>query len=151
MLSQLQSSINMLSAENRKILDENINLRVENAQLKSNQEEMLLKLSQLTREVERLRKLINGKERNAKDYKNGTVVGRRSAGRLRGTEDRNVGKDRTDGIPEDTEDSGSGESGDGSRSQGSQGEQPGTDPDGADDGGYTGICGIDGTDGGEPP
>ena len=37
MLSQLQASINMLSSENRKILDENIQLRRENADLKANQ------------------------------------------------------------------------------------------------------------------
>ena len=45
MLSQLQASINMLSSENRKILDENIQLRRENADLKANQEEMIQKLS----------------------------------------------------------------------------------------------------------
>lgn len=59
MLAQLQASINMLSGENRKILDENVQLRRENADLKSNQEEMLLKLSKLAKEVERLRKVIN--------------------------------------------------------------------------------------------
>ena len=59
MLSQLQASINMLSTENRKILDENILLRIENADLKANQEEMNQKLSRLTKEVERLRKIIN--------------------------------------------------------------------------------------------
>lgn len=59
MLSQLQASINMLSGENRKILDENVQLRRENADLKSNQEEMLIKLSKLAKEVERLRKVIN--------------------------------------------------------------------------------------------
>ena len=95
MLSQLQSSINMLSSENRKILDENINLRVENAELKANQEAMLLKLTNLTKEIERLRKLINGKERNAKERKSNITAGRRAADRMRSTEDRNVGKDRT--------------------------------------------------------
>ena len=55
MLSQLQASINMLRSENRKILDENIQLRRENADLKANQEEMIQKLSRLTKEVERLR------------------------------------------------------------------------------------------------
>lgn len=59
MLSQLQASINMLSSENRKILDENILLRRENADLKANQEEMIQKLSRLAKEVERLRKVIN--------------------------------------------------------------------------------------------
>ena len=59
MLSQLQASINMLSTENRKILDENILLRIENADLKANQEEMIQKLSRLTKEVEKLRKVIN--------------------------------------------------------------------------------------------
>jgi regulator of replication initiation timing len=59
MLSNLQASINMLSDENRKILDENIQLRRENAELKANQEEMLIKLSRLTKEVECLRKVIN--------------------------------------------------------------------------------------------
>ncbi len=44
MLSQLQASINMLSSENRKILDENIQLRRENADLKANQEEMIQSL-----------------------------------------------------------------------------------------------------------
>lgn len=59
MLSQLQASINMLSSENRKILDENILLRRENADLKANQEEMIQELSRLAKEVERLRKVIN--------------------------------------------------------------------------------------------
>lgn len=59
MLSQLQKSINMLCTENRKVLDENIQLRRENADLKANQEEMLHKLARLTKEVERLRKVIN--------------------------------------------------------------------------------------------
>lgn len=59
MLSQLQASINLLSEENRKILEENVQLRRENADLKANQEEMLLKLSCLTKEVERLREVIS--------------------------------------------------------------------------------------------
>ena len=59
MLSQLQASINLLSDENRKILQENVQLRRENAGLKANQEEMLIKLARLTKEVERLRKVIN--------------------------------------------------------------------------------------------
>lgn len=150
MLSQLQSSINMLSAENRKILDENINLRVENAQLKSNQEEMLLKLSQLTKEVERLRKLIN-KDRNAKEHKTNINAVRRPADRMRSPEDRNVGKDRAG------EASGREPGVDPERygiviePQDTQGEQPGADPDGTDDGSGAGVSGINGTDGGEPP
>ncbi|WP_129616519.1 hypothetical protein [Bacteroides cellulosilyticus] len=59
MLSQLQASINLLSEENRKILSENVQLRRENADLKANQEEMILKLTGLTKEVERLRKVIS--------------------------------------------------------------------------------------------
>lgn len=59
MLSQLQASINLLSEENRKILEENVQLRRENADLKANQEEMILKLTGLTKEVERLRKVIS--------------------------------------------------------------------------------------------
>jgi hypothetical protein len=66
MLSHLQASINMLSDENRKILDENIQLRRENADLKANQEEMILKLARLTKEVELLRKVINKKTGNEK-------------------------------------------------------------------------------------
>jgi hypothetical protein len=66
MLTHLQASINMLSGENRKILDENIQLRRENADLKANQEEMILKLARLTKEVELLRKVINKKTGNEK-------------------------------------------------------------------------------------
>lgn len=64
MLSQLQASINLLSNENRKILEENVQLRRENADLKANQEEMIQKLTRLTKEVERLRKVINKKTGN---------------------------------------------------------------------------------------
>lgn len=59
MLKELQSSINMLSEENRKMLQENVQLRKENAGLKVNQEEMILQMARLTKEVERLRKVIN--------------------------------------------------------------------------------------------
>ncbi len=38
-LKELQSSINLLSGENKKILEENIQLRRENIDLKANQEE----------------------------------------------------------------------------------------------------------------
>ena len=151
MLSQLQSSINMLSSENRKILDENINLRVENAELKANQEAMLLKLTNLTKEIERLRKLINGKDRNAKDHRNVIGGGRRTAGRVRGTEDRTVGKDRSCPAGAGTDGVVMGQSGDGCDAQDSQREQSGGDPDGSEDGSGTGSCGVDGTDGGEPP
>ena len=151
MLSQLQSSINMLSSENRKILDENINLRVENAELKANQEAMLLKLTNLTKEIERLRKLINGKERNAKERKSNITAGRRAADRMRSTEDRNVGKDRTGEASGREQDVCAGQYGTGMEPQDAQGEQPSADPDGTDDGSCAGIGGIDGTDGGEPP
>ncbi len=151
MLSQLQSSINMLSSENRKILDENINLRVENAELKANQEAMLMKLTNLTKEIERLRKLINGKERNAKERKSNVSAGRRAAERMRGAEDRNVGKDRAGGASGRETDVCAGQYGIGMDPQDAQGELQGADPDGTDDGGCAGISGIDGTDGGEPP
>ena len=151
MLSQLQSSINMLSSENRKILDENINLRVENAELKANQEAMLLKLTNLTKEIERLRKLINGKDRNAKERKSNITAGRRAADRMRGTEGRNVGKDRTGEASGREQDICAGQYGTGMESQDTQGEQSGADPDGTDDGNCAGIGSIDGTDGGEPP
>ncbi len=90
MLSQLQSSINMLSTENRKILDENIILRKENAELKVNQEETNMRIAQLVKEVERLRKLLT--RRQAKDEKQNKMVdatttdsGGRAANRLRHT------------------------------------------------------------------
>lgn len=88
MLSQLQASINMLSTENRKILDENIILRRENAELKVNQEETNMRIAQLVKEVERLRKLLT--RRQAKDEKQNKVVdattndsGVRTANKLR--------------------------------------------------------------------
>lgn len=89
MLEQLQSSINLLSEENRKILEENVQLRRENADLKSNQEEMLLRLARLTKEVERLRKVISkktsGDEKSISkvDVRNASA---RAAGRLRSDE-----------------------------------------------------------------
>lgn len=89
MLSQLQASINMLSEENRKALQENVQLRVENAQLKANQEEMLHKLSVLTREVERLRKVINRKT-NERNKNISAVVNAAPADSLRGSEDVGV-------------------------------------------------------------
>lgn len=67
MLAKLQSSINLLSEENRKILAENVQLRRENANLQANQEEMLQKLGALTREVERLRENINSQNRKKKN------------------------------------------------------------------------------------
>lgn len=65
-LKELQSSINLLSAENKKILEENIQLRRENIDLKANQEEMLVRIDRLTKEVERLRKAI-GKRTSYED------------------------------------------------------------------------------------
>ena len=48
-LKELQSSINLLSGENKKILEENIQLRRENIDLKANQEEMLVRIDRLTK------------------------------------------------------------------------------------------------------
>lgn len=67
MLSQLQASIDLLSAENKKILAENVQLRKENAGLKANQEELKHLLIKLAREVDKLKGIIkqteNGKEK----------------------------------------------------------------------------------------
>lgn len=87
MLSQLQASINLLSEENRKILSENVQLRRENADLKSNQEEMILKLARLTKEVERLRKVIskqtvNDEKQNLGVDSRNHIAGRASSDRL---------------------------------------------------------------------
>ena len=59
MLSQLQSSINLLSKENKEILAENVQLRKENAGLRVSQEELIAEVAHLGKEVERLRKIIN--------------------------------------------------------------------------------------------
>lgn len=89
MLSQLQASINLLSEENRKILEENVQLRRENADLKANQEEMILKLSCLTKEVERLRKVISKQSVNDErqnpgvDPRNPIIARRVPASRMR--------------------------------------------------------------------
>lgn len=69
MLVKLQSSINLLSEENRKILAENVQLRRENANLQANQEEMIQKLSVLTREVERLKDEINKSNNSHRDLR----------------------------------------------------------------------------------
>lgn len=88
MLSQLQASINLLSEENRKILSENVQLRRENADLKSNQEEMILKLARLTKEVERLRKVISKqtvndeKQNSGVDSRNHIIADRASSDKL---------------------------------------------------------------------
>lgn len=88
MLSQLQASINLLSEENRKILEENVQLRRENADLKSNQEEMILKLARLTKEVERLRKVISKqtvndeKQHSGVDSRSHIIAGRASSDKL---------------------------------------------------------------------
>lgn len=88
MLSQLQASINLLSEENRKILSENVQLRRENADLKSNQEEMILKLARLTKEVERLRKVISKqtvndeKQNPGMDSRNHIISGRATSNKL---------------------------------------------------------------------
>lgn len=81
MLSQLQASINLLSEENRKILSENVQLRRENADLKSNQEEMILKLARLTKEVERLRKVISKQTVNDEKQNPGVDSRNHTAGR----------------------------------------------------------------------
>lgn len=93
MLAKLQASINLLSEENRKILAENVQLRRENANLQANQEEMIQKLGVLTREVERLRKIIdNPKTKNGNESKNQRRVphddgrGIGDAGRMRRNE-----------------------------------------------------------------
>lgn len=59
MLQQLQSSINLLSEENKKILAENVQLRKENAGLRVSQEELITEVAHLGKEIERLRKIIN--------------------------------------------------------------------------------------------
>ena len=59
MLAKLQASINLLADENRKILAENVQLRRENAGLKAAQEELIVEVSHLSKEIERLRKIIN--------------------------------------------------------------------------------------------
>lgn len=104
MLSQLQASINMLSTENRKILDENIILRKENAELKVNQEETNMRISQLVKEVERLRKLLT--RRQTKDEKQNKVVdattsdrGGRAATKLRHTKTDTSESIRSGGDP----------------------------------------------------
>ena len=85
MLSQLQASINMLSEENRKILQENVQLRRENAELKASQEETNIKLARLTKEIERLRTVINSKiEHNENiDKRSHSVVPADAADRMR--------------------------------------------------------------------
>lgn len=67
-LSELQSSINLLSTENKKILAENIQLRRENVDLKANQEEMLRRMDSLSAEIARLRRAI-GKRTSEYDEK----------------------------------------------------------------------------------
>lgn len=75
MLGELQKSINMLSEENRKVLEENVALRRENADLKANQEEMLQRIGRLTKEVERLRRAISKK--TGIDYEDKAPAARR--------------------------------------------------------------------------
>lgn len=84
-LTELQSSINLLSSENKKSLEENIQLRRENIDLKANQEEMLVRIDRLTKEVERLRKAI-GKRTS---YEDNTLFSgaRRTSGELRTDEE----------------------------------------------------------------
>lgn len=55
MLVQLQKSINMLSEENRKILDENIKLRKEKRQLNCQSEAIKQNQKLLEEEIKRLR------------------------------------------------------------------------------------------------
>ena len=96
-LSELQSSINLLSSENKKILAENIQLRRENVDLKANQEELLQRIDRLTGEVARLRKAI-GKHTTRNDDTHASDVRGSAAGGVLGeqedTQQQNTGAGR---------------------------------------------------------
>ncbi len=148
MLSQLQSSINMLSGENRKILDENVQLRVENAQLKANQEEMLQKLTLLTKEVERLRKVINKKTNEKNIVKSDTTL---PADRLRNAEDGDskAGSRRIRKHEVSTREGGQCNCGELIQDEG--GDLGAAESENGDHNGHTAVGDISESDDGEPP
>ena len=151
MLSQLQSSINMLCGENRKILDENVQLRVENAQLRANQEEMIQKLALLTKEVERLRKVINKKTNEKNVIKADSSAGGTVHERVFGTEDCNARTGNRRGGKHGTEKRHYGQSGLGEGVTDDGGDSGAQESENRDAVGCSGFGDIADADDGEPP